>query len=48
MGALTLLAELAVEASRAETLAADRVAGGSVLTFTHTLAASPVEARGTC
>lgn len=46
-GALTPLAELAVEASGAETLAADGVAGGSVLTLTHPLAASPVEARGT-
>lgn len=42
---LTLLAELAVEASRAEALAADRVAGGSLLTLTDSLATRSVEAR---
>lgn len=46
-GALTLFAELATEARGAETLAADRVAVGSMSTPTHPLAASPVEARGT-
>lgn len=43
---LTLLAELAVEASGAEALAADRVAGGSLLTLTDSLATRSVEARG--
>lgn len=44
---LTLLAELAVEAGRAEALAADGVAGGTVLTLASLLAASPMEAGGT-
>lgn len=46
-GALTHLAELALEASGTETLAADGVAGGSMLTLARPLAASPIEARGT-
>lgn len=41
------LAELAMEASRAEALAADRVAGGAMLTLARLLAASPMEAGGT-
>lgn len=44
---LTPLAELAMEASRAEALAADRVAGGAMLTLARLLAASPMEAGGT-
>lgn len=39
-----LLTELALEAGRAETLATDGVAGGSVLAHAHTPAAGPVEA----
>lgn len=48
MGALTLtpLTELAMEPSRAEALAADRVAGGSLLTLTDSLATRSIEARG--
>lgn len=46
-GALTPLAELAVEASGAETLAADGVTGGPPLTLTQPLAAGPVEPGGT-
>jgi hypothetical protein len=44
---LTPFTELAMKASRAEALAADRVTGGSLLTLTDTLAASSMEARGT-
>lgn len=49
MGARTLtpLAELAMEASRAEAPAADGVAGGAMLTLARLLAASPMEAGGT-
>lgn len=45
--ALTPLAELAGEAGGADTLTADGVTRGSLLTLTHGPAASPVEARGT-
>lgn len=44
---LTPLAELAMEASRAEAPAADGVAGGAMLTLARLLAASPMEAGGT-
>lgn len=40
------LTELAMEPSRAEALAADRVAGGSLLTLTDSLATRSIEARG--
>lgn len=43
-GALTLLTELALEAGRAETVATDGVAGGSMLAHAHTPAAGPMEA----
>lgn len=49
MGAQTLtpFAELALETGRAEALATDGVAGGTVLTLACLLAASPMEAGGT-
>lgn len=46
-GTLTPLTELAVEAGGAEALAADGVAGSSLLTLARPLAASPVETRRT-
>lgn len=45
-GTLTLLTELAMEASRAEALATDRVTGGSLLTLTNSLATRSMEAGG--
>lgn len=44
--ALTSLTELAMEAGRAEALATDRVAGGSLLTLTDSLATRSIEASG--
>lgn len=43
---LTPLTELAMEASRAEAMAADRVAWSSLLTLTDSLATRSIEARG--
>lgn len=44
LGTLTLLTELAMEASRAEALATDRVTGGALLTLTNFLATRSIEA----
>lgn len=43
---LTILTELAMEASRAEALATDRVTGGPLLTLTNFLATRSMEAGG--
>lgn len=45
-GTLTPLAKLAMEASRAEALATDRVTGSALLTLTNSLATRSMEAGG--